>query len=484
MQWETVIGLEVHVQLATRSKIFSGASTAFGAEPNTQACAVDLGLPGTLPVLNEQAVAMAVQFGLAVHADIAEVSVFDRKNYFYADLPKGYQTSQMYHPIVGPGDVDITLDDDTTKRIRIHHAHLEEDAGKSLHEDFLGMTGIDLNRAGTPLLEIVSEPDMRNAKEAVAYLKAIHAIVTYLGISDGNMAEGSMRCDVNVSVRPKGQEAFGTRAEIKNVNSFRFVERAIAFEVERQIELIEDGGTVVQETRLFDPERDETRSMRTKEEANDYRYFPCPDLLPVVLDEAYLDHLRSQLPELPADKRERFQSELGLSAYDAAVLSASREMAEFFEEVHHVCGDAKQAANWVQGELSGALNRENLSINNSPISARQLGDLLSRVIDGTINGKAAKQVFQALWNGQGENADAIIEAKGLKQVTDTGAIEAMIDQVIAESPAQVAQYRDAEPEKRGKMIGYFVGQVMKASRGTANPQQVNGVLIAKLDALL
>ena len=484
MQWETVIGLEVHVQLATRSKIFSGASTAFGAEPNTQACAVDLGLPGTLPVLNEQAVAMAVQFGLAVHADIAEVSVFDRKNYFYADLPKGYQTSQMYHPIVGPGDVDITLDDDTTKRIRIHHAHLEEDAGKSLHEDFLGMTGIDLNRAGTPLLEIVSEPDMRSAKEAVAYLKAIHAIVTYLGISDGNMAEGSMRCDVNVSVRPKGQEAFGTRAEIKNVNSFRFVERAIAFEVERQIELIEDGGTVVQETRLFDPERDETRSMRTKEEANDYRYFPCPDLLPVVLDEAYLDHLRSQLPELPADKRERFQSELGLSAYDAAVLSASREMAEFFEEVHHVCGDAKQAANWVQGELSGALNRESLSITNSPISARQLGGLLSRVIDGTINGKAAKQVFQALWNGQGENADAIIEAKGLKQVTDTGAIEAMIDQVIAESPAQVAQYRDAEPEKRGKMIGYFVGQVMKASRGTANPQQVNGVLIEKLDALL
>ncbi|MGP9497318.1 MULTISPECIES: Asp-tRNA(Asn)/Glu-tRNA(Gln) amidotransferase subunit GatB [unclassified Halomonas] len=484
MQWETVIGLEVHVQLATRSKIFSGASTAFGAEPNTQACAVDLGLPGTLPVLNEQAVAMAVQFGLAVHADIAEVSVFDRKNYFYADLPKGYQTSQMYQPIVGPGDVEITLDDDTTKRIRIHHAHLEEDAGKSLHEDFLGMTGIDLNRAGTPLLEIVSEPDMSSAKEAAAYLKAIHSIVTYLGISDGNMAEGSMRCDVNVSVRPKGQEAFGTRAEIKNVNSFRFVERAIAFEVERQIELIEDGGTVVQETRLFDPERDETRSMRTKEEANDYRYFPCPDLLPVVLDNAYLDHLRSQLPELPADKRERFKSELGLSAYDASVLSASREMAEFFEEVHQGCGDAKQAANWVQGELSGALNRENLAINSSPISARQLGELLSRVIDDTINGKAAKQVFQALWNGQGESADAIIEAKGLKQVTDTGAIEAMIDQVISESPAQVAQYRDAEPEKRGKMIGYFVGQVMKASRGTANPQQVNGVLKEKLDALL
>ncbi|KPQ25646.1 MAG: aspartyl/glutamyl-tRNA(Asn/Gln) amidotransferase, B subunit [Halomonas sp. HL-48] len=484
MQWETVIGLEVHVQLATHSKIFSGASTAFGAEPNSQACAVDLGLPGVLPVLNEQAVAMAVQFGLAVHADIAEVSVFDRKNYFYPDLPKGYQTSQMYHPIVGPGEVEITLDDDTTKRIRIHHAHLEEDAGKSLHEDFHGMTGIDLNRAGTPLLEIVSEPDMRSAKEAAAYLKAIHSIVTYLGISDGNMAEGSMRCDVNVSVRPKGQETFGTRAEIKNVNSFRFVEKAIAFEVERQIELIEDGGTVIQETRLFDPERDETRSMRTKEEANDYRYFPCPDLLPVVLDQAYLDHLRSQLPELPADKRERFQHALGLSAYDAAVLSASRDMAEYFEEVHRVCGDAKQAANWVQGELSGALNRESLSIVDSPVSAVQLGELVQRVLDDTINGKAAKQVFQALWHGEGDSADAVIEAKGLKQVTDTGAIEAMIDQVIADSPAQVAQYRDAEPEKRGKMIGYFVGQVMKASRGTANPQQVNGLLKDKLDALL
>ncbi|MCL7928927.1 Asp-tRNA(Asn)/Glu-tRNA(Gln) amidotransferase subunit GatB [Halomonas llamarensis] len=484
MQWETVIGLEVHVQLATKSKIFSGASTAFGAEPNSQACAVDLGLPGVLPVLNEQAVAMAVQFGLAVHAEIPDVSVFDRKNYFYPDLPKGYQTSQMYHPIVGPGEVEITLDDDTIQRVRIHHAHLEEDAGKSLHEDFHGMTGIDLNRAGTPLLEIVSEPDMRSAKEAAAYLKAIHSIVTYLGISDGNMAEGSMRCDVNVSVRPVGQEAFGTRAEIKNVNSFRFVERAIAFEVDRQIELIEDGGKVVQETRLFDPERDETRSMRTKEEANDYRYFPCPDLLPVVLDQAYVDHLREALPELPADKRERFQTELGLSAYDANVLSASRSMAEFFEEVKGVCGDAKQAANWVQGEFSGALNRENLSIEQSPINARQLGELISRVIDDTINGKAAKEVFQALWNHQGKNADEVIEAKGLKQVTDTGAIEAMINEVIADSPAQVAQYCDAEPEKRGKMIGYFVGQVMKASRGTANPQQVNKLLKEKLDAKL
>ncbi|GED22140.1 Asp-tRNA(Asn)/Glu-tRNA(Gln) amidotransferase subunit GatB [Halomonas halmophila] len=487
MQWETVIGLEVHVQLATRSKIFSGASTAFGAEPNSQACAVDLGLPGVLPVLNESAVAMAVQFGLGVNAEIPEVSVFDRKNYFYADLPKGYQTSQMYHPIVGPGEVEISLEDGTTKRVRVHHAHLEEDAGKSLHEDLHGMTGIDLNRAGTPLLEIVSEPDMRSAKEAAAYLKAIHSIVTYLGISDGNMAEGSMRCDVNVSVRPKGQDAFGTRAEIKNVNSFRFVERAIEFEVERQIELIEDGGKVVQETRLFDPEADETRSMRTKEEANDYRYFPCPDLLPVVLDQAYVDHLRANLPELPADKRSRFEHELGLSAYDAGVLSASRAMAEYFERVKEVCGDAKQAANWVQGELSGALNRESLAIADSPVSAEQLGLLINRVLDDTINGKAAKEVFQAMWQGEGGNADnsadTIIEAKGLKQVTDTGAIEAMIDQVIADSPAQVAQYRDAEPEKRGKMIGYFVGQVMKASRGTANPQQVNGLLKEKLDAL-
>lgn len=483
MQWETVIGLEVHVQLATQSKIFSGSSTAFGAEPNTQANAVDLGLPGVLPVLNEQAVAMALKFGLGINADIPEVSIFDRKNYFYPDLPKGYQTSQMYHPIVGRGEVEILLDDGSSKIIRVHHAHLEEDAGKSLHEDFHGMTGIDLNRAGTPLLEIVSEPDMRSAKEAAAYLKAIHSIVTYLGISDGNMAEGSMRCDVNVSVRPKGQEAFGTRAEIKNVNSFRFVERAIAYEVERQIELIEDGGEVIQETRLYDPDADETRGMRTKEEANDYRYFPCPDLLPVVVDKAYVDHLRETLPELPAEKRARFLNELGLSAYDAGVLSSSRETAEYFERVKDVCGDAKQAANWVQGELSGALNRDNLDIADSPVTAEALGGLVARVIDSTISGKAAKQVFQALWNGEAESADAIIEAKGLKQVTDTSAIEAMVDQVITDSPAQLAQYRDAEPDKRGKMIGYFVGQVMKASRGTANPQQVNALLKAKLDAL-
>ncbi|WP_089728508.1 Asp-tRNA(Asn)/Glu-tRNA(Gln) amidotransferase subunit GatB [Modicisalibacter muralis] len=481
MQWETVIGLEVHVQLATQSKIFSGASTAFGSQPNSQACAVDLGLPGVLPVLNEAAVAMAVQFGLAIDAEIPETSVFDRKNYFYPDLPKGYQTSQMYHPIVGPGEVEVALDDGSTKRVRVHHAHLEEDAGKSLHEDYHGMTGIDLNRAGTPLLEIVSEPDMRSAKEAVGYIRAIHAIVTYLGISDGNMAEGSMRCDVNVSVRPKGQEAFGTRAEIKNVNSFRFVEKAIACETQRQIELIEDGGTVIQETRLYDPEADETRSMRTKEEANDYRYFPCPDLLPVVLDRAYVDHLRSSLPELPAEKRARFESELGLSSYDAGVLSSSRPMAEYFEAVKQVCGDAKQAANWVQGELSGQLNREGIDIAESPVTAEQLGGLVKRVIDGTINGKAAKQVFIALWNDEGQTADELIDAKGLKQVTDSGAIEAMIDSVIADSPVQVAQYREAEDDKRGKMIGYFVGQVMKASRGTANPQQVNALLKEKLD---
>lgn len=486
MQWETVIGLEVHVQLATQSKIFSGASTAFGAEPNTQACAIDLGLPGVLPVLNEGAVAMAVQFGLAIDAEIPETSLFERKNYFYPDLPKGYQTSQMAQPIVGKGEVELVLDEDVRKRVRIHHAHLEEDAGKSLHELFSnsrghGMSGIDLNRAGTPLLEIVSEPDMRSAKEAVAYIRAIHAIVTYLGISDGNMAEGSMRCDVNVSVRPKGQETLGTRAEIKNVNSFRFVERAIEFEVERQIEVIEDGGKVVQETRLYDPDQDETRSMRTKEEANDYRYFPCPDLLPVMLDSAYIEHQRSTLPELPTEKRNRFETSLGLSVYDAGVLSSTRPMAEYFEAVLAVCGDAKQAANWVQGELSAHLNRENIDIANSPVTPEQLGGLIQRVLDDTINGKAAKQVFAALWNNEGQSADEIIDTRGLKQVTDTGAIEAMIDQVILESPVQVAQYRDADPEKRGKMIGYFVGQVMKASRGTANPQQVNGVLKQKLD---
>lgn len=484
MQWETVIGLEVHVQLATRSKVFSGSSTAFGAEPNTQANVVDLGMPGVLPVLNENAVAMALRFGLAINAELPEISVFERKNYFYPDLPKGYQTTQMEQPIVGAGQIEISLENGERKSIRVHHAHLEEDAGKSLHEDFIGMSGIDLNRAGTPLLEIVSEPDMRSAKEASAYLRAIHTLVTYLGISDGNMAEGSMRCDVNVSVRPAGQAEFGTRAEIKNVNSFRFVERAIAYEVERQIDLLEEGGKVVQETRLYDPDADETRSMRTKEEANDYRYFPCPDLLPLVVDSAYVDHQRTLLPELPTAKRERYINELGLSDYDADILSASRDTAEYYEHVLAMCNDAKLAANWVQGDLSAHLNREGLSITESPVSAEQLGQLVSRIKDETINGKAAKQVFQELWERRFESADDVIDAKGLKQVTDTGALEAAVDEVINNSPVQVTQYREAEEDKRGKMIGYFVGQVMKATRGTANPQQVNKLLKQKLDALL
>ncbi|MBE0507403.1 MAG: Asp-tRNA(Asn)/Glu-tRNA(Gln) amidotransferase subunit GatB [Marinospirillum sp.] len=481
MQWEAVIGLEVHVQLATQSKIFSGASTAFGAEPNTQACVIDLGMPGVLPVLNEKAVEMAIKFGLSVHAEIPQRSSFERKNYFYPDLPKGYQTSQMAEPIVGLGYLDIPLEDGGIKRVRIHHAHLEEDAGKSLHEDFHGMTGVDLNRAGTPLLEIVSEPDMNSAKEAVAYLKSIHSIVTYLGISDGNMAEGSLRCDANVSVRPKGQEKLGTRCEIKNVNSFRFVEKAINHEIQRQIELIEDGGRVIQQTRLYDPDLDETRAMRSKEEANDYRYFPCPDLLPIELDDAYIQHLKETLPELPEQKRLRFTEQMGLSEYDAGVLSSSRALAEYFDRVVELSGDAKLAANWISGELSAQLNRDGIEIEQAPVAPEQLAGLLKRLQDDTINGKAAKQVFAALWAGEGLTADEIIEARGLKQVTDTGAIEAVIDEVLAANPTQVEQYRAAEPEKRGKMVGFFVGQVMKASKGTANPQAVNQLLAKKLD---
>ncbi|WP_417598289.1 Asp-tRNA(Asn)/Glu-tRNA(Gln) amidotransferase subunit GatB [Oceanospirillum sp.] len=485
MEWEAVIGLEIHVQLATQSKIFSGAGIAFGAEPNTQACAIDLGLPGILPVLNESAVEMAVKFGLGVEAEIGMKSVFERKNYFYPDLPKGYQTTQNDLPIVGKGIIEVEPEEGKIRQVRIHHAHLEEDAGKSLHETFTdengrGMTGIDLNRAGTPLLEIVSEPDIRSAKEAIAYIKAIHSIVTYLGISDGNMAEGSMRCDANVSVRPKGQEEYGTRAEIKNINSFKFIEKAINHEIERQIELIEDGGRVIQETRLYDSEKNETRSMRSKEEANDYRYFPCPDLLPVELDEAYIEHIRSEMPELPKQKKQRFIDELGLSSYDADVLSATRPMAEYFEQVKDRCGDAKLAANWVMGELAGQLNKESLEIEQSPVSSVQLGDLVKRVMDDTINGKAAKQVFAALWAGEGTSADEIIEAKGLKQVTDTGAIAAVVDEVLANNPQQVEQYQAAPEDKRGKMVGFFVGQVMKASKGTANPQMVNQLLKEKL----
>lgn len=476
MQWETVIGLEIHAQLSTQSKIFSGSATTFGAEPNTQASLIDLGMPGTLPVLNEQAVRMAVKFGLAIDAELGRTNVFARKNYFYPDLPKGYQTSQMDHPIVGKGHLDITLEDGTVKRIGITRAHLEEDAGKSLHEDFHGMSGIDLNRAGTPLLEIVSEPDIRSAKEAVAYVKAIHALVRYLGICDGNMAEGSLRCDCNVSVRPKGQEAFGTRAEIKNVNSFRFIEKAINHEIQRQIELIEDGGKVVQETRLYDPNKDETRSMRGKEEANDYRYFPCPDLLPVVLEDDFIEQVRGELPELPTEKCARFQSQYGLSAYDASVLSASREMAEYFEQVQGVCGDAKLAANWVMGELSSLLNEQGIDIEQSPVSAAQLGGMILRIKDNTISGKIAKDVFKFLAAGEGATADEVIEQKGLKQVTDTGAIEAMLKEVLDANAVQVEQYRASDEAKRGKMFGFFVGQAMKASKGKANPGQVNELL--------
>ncbi|MCW8826944.1 MAG: Asp-tRNA(Asn)/Glu-tRNA(Gln) amidotransferase subunit GatB [Gammaproteobacteria bacterium] len=480
MAWEVVIGCEIHVQLATKSKIFSGASTAYGAEPNTQACTVDLGLPGVLPVLNADALAKAVKFGLAIDAEIGMRSVFDRKNYFYPDLPKGYQISQMDYPIVGIGEIDIDLEDGSTKRIGITRAHLEEDAGKSLHEDFHGMTGIDLNRAGTPLLEIVSEPDLRSAKEAAAYMRKIHSLVRYLEISDGNMQEGSFRCDANVSVRPVGQEEFGTRAEIKNINSFRFVEKAIDHEVERQINVIESGGRVVQETRLYDPDRDETRSMRSKEEANDYRYFPDPDLLPVEIDDDYVEAIRKTLPELPDARRQRFESEYSLPEYDAGLLTASREMADYFETVVKQSGaEAKICANWVMGELSAALNRETIGIDESPVDAENFAGLVKRIADDTISGNTAKKVFEAMWAGEG-SADEVIEAKGLKQISDTGALEGIIDEVIANSPQQVENYRNAEPDKRGKMIGFFMGQVMKATQGKANPGQVTKLLNEKL----
>ncbi len=481
MSWEPVIGLEVHLQLATRSKIFSGSATAFGAEPNTQASAVDLAMPGMLPVLNEQAVRYAVLFGLGIDAEIGRRSVFDRKNYFYPDLPKGYQISQFAEPIVGRGEFEIILGDGSSKRIGITRAHLEEDAGKSLHEDYHGQTGIDLNRAGTPLLEIVTEPDLRSAEEAVAYLKALHSLVLYLGISDGNMAEGSMRCDINISLRPAGSDTLGTRAEIKNVNSFRFVEKAIAHEIERQADILESGGAVVQETRLYDAERDETRPMRSKEVATDYRYFPEPDLLPVVLEESFIEALRAELPELPAAKRQRFQDQYGLSAYDAGVLADSRALADYFEAVAAACGDAKLAANWVQVELLGQLNRDGLALDACPVAPAALGGLLARILDDTISGKIAKQVFEAMWKGEGEgDADTVIEAKGLKQVSDSGAIGAMVDAVIADSPEQVAQYAAADEKKRKKLIGYFVGQVMKASQGQANPALVNQLLAEKL----
>ncbi|MFI2812660.1 Asp-tRNA(Asn)/Glu-tRNA(Gln) amidotransferase subunit GatB [Microbulbifer sp. JSM ZJ756] len=483
MEWEVVIGLEVHVQLATESKLFSGASTRFGAAPNTQACAIDLAMPGTLPVPNKEAFRHAVMFGLAMNAEIGRRSIFERKNYFYPDLPKGYQTTQLAEPIVGPGEIEIHLEDGSSRKVRLHHAHLEEDAGKSLHEDFHGMSGIDLNRAGTPLIEIVSEPDLRSAAEAVAYLKKLHSIVTYLGISDGDMSQGSMRCDANVSVRLKGEKELGTRTEIKNVNSFRFVERAIKVEAERQIDLLEDGGTVTQETRLYDADKNETRSMRSKEVANDYRYFPCPDLLPVELSEDYIEQLRGELPELPDAKSARFASEYGLSAYDADQLTQERVLADYFETVAGKSGEPKLAANWMMGELAALLNREEKSIDQSPVSAEQLAGLIARIVDGTISSKIAKQVFEAMANGEGD-ADTVIEQRGLKQVSDTGAIEQMIDEVIAGSAKQVENYRNADEAKRPKMMGYFVGQVMKASKGQANPQMINKILKDKLDALL
>jgi aspartyl-tRNA(Asn)/glutamyl-tRNA(Gln) amidotransferase subunit B len=474
MQWEVVIGLEVHAQLATESKIFCGASTAYGAEPNTQADLVTLGYPGVLPVLNKDVVVMAAKFGLAVDATVAPRSVFARKNYFYPDLPKGYQISQFELPIVEHGHIDLTLEDGTVKRVGITRAHLEEDAGKSMHENISGKTGIDLNRAGTPLLEIVSEPDIRSAKEAVNYMRRIHQIVRYLGISDGNMQEGSFRCDANVSVRPQGQEELGTRAEVKNLNSFRFVEKAINFEVERQIELIEDGGTVVQETRLYDSDKDETRSMRSKEEANDYRYFPDPDLLPVEISAEFLDQVRATMPELPQAKAARLVEQYGLKAGDVEVLTSSRATADYFEAAA-AASDAKLAANWVAGELSAALNKDGLDIIESKVGADVLAGLLARIQDNTVSGKIAKEVFAAMWDGEG-SADEIIAAKGLKQITDSGAIEAVVDEVIAANPEQVQQFR----EGKDKVLGFFVGQVMKATQGKANPGQVNQLLRDKL----
>lgn len=476
-KWEAVIGLEVHVQLMTKSKLFSGAETTYGAEPNAQACAIDLGLPGVLPVLNETAVLMAIKFGLAIGAHIEPRSIFARKNYFYPDLPKGYQISQFELPIVRGGRLAFTLEDGSLKDIGVTRAHLEEDAGKSLHADFHGFTGIDLNRAGVPLIEIVSEPELRTAKEAVAYLKTLHTLVRYLEISDGNMQEGSFRCDANVSVRPKGQIQFGTRTETKNVNSFRFVEKAINFEIERQIDVLENGGKIVQETRLYDADKDETRPMRAKEEANDYRYFPDPDLLPVLIESTLIEQIRKTLPELQRAKVDRFVQDYGLSPYDANVITNTRELADFFEATVKASGNSepKLCANWIMGDLLGALNKSNLDITESPISSKRLGLLVERITDKTISGKIAKTIFENLWNNT-EDVDTIIEKQGLKQVTDLGAIETLIDSVIAANPTHVAEYRGG----KDKLFGFFVGQVMKASQGKANPDQVNEILKRKL----
>ena len=475
MAWETVIGLEIHSQLSTKSKIFSGASTAFGAEPNTQACAVDLGLPGVLPVLNKEAVVMALRFGLAVNAKINQHSIFARKNYFYPDLPKGYQISQFEIPIVGQGEIEISTEEGETKMVGITRAHLEEDAGKSIHDLYDDYTAIDLNRAGTPLLEIVSEPDMRSAKEAVAYAKKVHSLVQYIGICDGNMQEGSFRCDANVSIRKKGAKELGTRTELKNINSFKFLEKAINLEVQRQQDVIEDGEEVVQETRLYDDMKNETRSMRSKEEANDYRYFPDPDLLPVEIDDALLTQIKTTLPELPTEKKSRFIREFSLSTYDAENLTSQKAFADFFESMLSEDTDAKLSANWVMGELSAALNKNQMDIKDSPISAIELSGLVKRIEDETISGKIAKDVFKAMWKGQG-SADEVIESQGLKQMTDITAIESIIDKVLANNSSQVEQFKSGNT----KMLGFFVGQVMKQTQGKANPKQVNQLLNEKL----
>jgi len=489
-QWEVVIGLETHAQLSTVSKIFSGAATQFGAEPNTQACPVDLALPGSLPVMNRGAVERAIRLGLAVGSTIAPRSIFARKNYFYPDLPKGYQISQFEIPVVQGGSVTIQVSANEKtgaaayeKTVNLTRAHLEEDAGKSLHEDFAGMTGIDLNRAGTPLLEIVTEPEMRSAAEAVAYAKSLHSLVQWLGICDGNMQEGSFRCDANVSVRPLGQAEFGTRAEIKNLNSFRFLEEAIQYEVRRQIELIEDGGKVVQETRLYDPDKRETRSMRTKEDSHDYRYFPDPDLMPLVIDEAWIARVRSELPELPEAMQTRFVEQYGLTPYDAAGLTSSKGMSAYFESVVGVVGPthAKLAANWLMGEVSSQLNRDSLDIADSPVSPAQLGLVIQRVADGTISNKIAKDIFQAIWEEKATDdtaADRIIEAKGLKQISDMGALEAIIDEVMAANQKSVDEYRSGKE----KAFNALIGQAMKATKGKANPQQVNELLKKKLSS--
>jgi len=479
-KWETTIGLEIHAQLLTKSKIFSGASTSYGAKPNTQACAVDLGLPGVLPVINEQAILMAIKFGLAINAKIPRSSVFARKNYFYPDLPKGYQISQFELPIVNNGYILIKINDNEEKIIKITRAHLEEDAGKSNHDEFKGQTGIDLNRAGNPLLEIVSEPDMNNAKEAISYLKKIHSLVRYLKICDGNMQEGSFRCDANISIKEKNQKELGTRTEIKNLNSFKFIEAAINYEVERQIMLVESGKFVTQETRLYDANKNETRSMRSKEEANDYRYFPEPDLLPILISEKIKTKVKESIPELPDDKHNRYQAKLGLSVYDCNNLTANPDIADYFEEMIKITnGDAKLCANWIMGDLSASLNKDNISIKNSPVSAKMLGDLINLIKDKTISGKIAKIVFAAMWNGEGD-AISIIKKKGLKQVTDSSEIEKLINDIISENVTQVEQYKNASPEKKKKMIGFFVGQIMKKSNGKADPKQVNELLEKKL----